>query len=108
MAIVLKVTSPDLTVPILDKPLTHATLKECKASMQSIYNEYINKPYIERLYLTEIADDYDGDTYFPILPHHFNKVSQGKALFYQKNALEFSTYNFNVYSNYLFDDDEYF
>jgi hypothetical protein len=40
IAIVLKVTSPDLTVPILDKPLTHATLKECKASMQLIYNEY--------------------------------------------------------------------
>ena len=40
IAIVLKVTNPDLTVPILDKPLTHDTLKECKASMQKIYNEY--------------------------------------------------------------------
>lgn len=73
---------------------------------ESIYSEYINKPYIERIYLTEIAEEYDGDTYFPILPHHFEKIMQGKASFYQKNALEFSTYNFNVYSNYLFDDDD--
>ena len=66
---------------------------------ESIYKEYINKPYIDRLYLTEIADDYDGDTYFPKIPNHFKKTIQGKASFYQKNALEFSTYNFNVYSN---------
>ena len=76
---------------------------------ESIYSEYINKPYIERIYLTEIGEEYEGDTYFPILPHHFVKIMQGKASFYQKNALEFSTYNCNVYSNYLFDDDdEYF
>ena len=71
---------------------------------ESIYKEYINKPYIERLYLTEIADEYKGDTYFPKIPNHFQKTIQGKALFYKKNALEFSTFNFNMYSNCGYND----
>lgn len=71
---------------------------------ESIYKEYINKPYIERLYLTEIADEYKGDTYFPKIPNHFQKTIQGKASFYKKNALEFSTFNFNMYSNCGYND----
>ena len=40
LAVVLKASSPDLTVPILDKPITHNTLKECQANMNLIYSEY--------------------------------------------------------------------
>ena len=41
LAVVLKAASPDVTIPIYDKPLTHNTLEECEISMKAIYNEYI-------------------------------------------------------------------
>ena len=66
---------------------------------ESVYEQYINKPYIDRLYLTEIDDVFEGDTYFPEIPSHFHKTIQGKSSFLKKNALEFSSYNFNMYSN---------
>ena len=40
LAVVLKITSPDLAVPVLDKPLAYESLESCKASMKLIYNEY--------------------------------------------------------------------
>jgi dihydrofolate reductase len=66
---------------------------------QSIYEEYIEKPYIDKLYLTEIDDTFEGDTYFPEIPSYFHKTIQGKASFFQKNATKFSTFNMNMYSN---------
>ena len=67
---------------------------------EAIYKEYINKPYVDRLYLTEIDSVYEGDTYFPKIPNNFKKITQGKDILYKKNALEFSSFNFNVYCNY--------
>jgi len=66
---------------------------------QSVYEQYINKPYIDRLYLTEIDETFEGDTYFPKIPSGFCKTIQGNANYFKKNALEFSTYSFNLYSN---------
>ena len=31
---------------------------------EAIYEHYINKPYIDKIYLTEIEEEYEGDTYF--------------------------------------------
>ena len=66
---------------------------------QTIYDEYINKPYIDRIYLTEINAIYKGDTYFPELPKGFLKTIQGKTRYFSKNSLEFTSYNYNMYSN---------
>ena len=66
---------------------------------QAIYEEYINKPYITRIYLTEVEGEYEGDTFFPELPDYFIKTIQGPSKFYQKNALQFGNYNMNLYSN---------
>lgn len=66
---------------------------------ESIYNHFIEKPYIDKLYLTEIDADIEGDTFFPEIPSHFCKTIQGKTNTYQVNALEFINYNFCVYSN---------
>ena len=67
--------------------------------IDSIYNHFIEKPYIDKLYLTEIDADIEGDTFFPEIPSHFCKTIQGKTNTYQVNALEFINYNFCVYSN---------
>jgi len=66
---------------------------------ESIYNHFINKPYIDKLYLTEINEEIDGDTFFPEIPDYFHKVIQGQPNTFQFNALQYSTYNFNVYNN---------
>ena len=63
------------------------------------YEQYINKPYIDRIYLTEINDIFVGDTYFPEIPKSYCKTIQGSIKHFPKNALEFSSYNFNLYSN---------
>ena len=62
---------------------------------QSVYEYFINKPYIDKLYLTEIK----GDTYFPEIPQHFIKTVQGKDYKLKKNALKYVKYNFTMYSN---------
>jgi len=72
---------------------------------ETIYNQYINKSYIDRIYLTEIDDVFDGDTYFPEMPSYFHKTIQGKSSIFKKNALEFSSYNFNMYSNCHYGED---
>lgn len=66
---------------------------------ESIYNHFINKSYIDKLYLTEIDVEIKGDTFFPEIPNHFCKTIQGKSNTFKVNALEFATYNFSVYSN---------
>lgn len=66
---------------------------------ETIYEEYINKPYIDRIYLTEINDIFEGDTYFPKMPEGYCKTIQGRIKYFPKNALEYSNYSFNLYSN---------
>ena len=66
---------------------------------QSIYEEYIEKPYVDKLYLTEIEDEFEGDTYFPEIPSYFHKTIQGKSYIFPRNAMKFSSFNMNMYSN---------
>ncbi len=66
---------------------------------QSIYEYYIDKPYIDKLYLTEINDYVDGDAYFPEIPKSFCKVIQGQPHAVKINTLKYVNYNFNVYNN---------
>ncbi len=40
LAVFLKTVSSDITVPILDQPITHNTLEECQTNMNLIYSEY--------------------------------------------------------------------
>lgn len=66
---------------------------------QSVYEYFINKPYIDKLYLTEIDFEIEGDTYFPEIPPHFIKTIQGKDYKMKENALNYVKYNFTMYSN---------
>ena len=91
---------------VLKEPDYVLTLKKIYGNIwiiggQSIYEEYIGKPYIDRLYLTEIEDIFEGDTFFPEIPSHFHKTIQGKAKFFKRDATKISTFNINVYSNCL-------
>ena len=67
---------------------------------QSIYEHFIDKSYIDKIYLTEIDFEIkDGDTFFPEIPSHFTKVIQGPTYKHQLNALNFVDYHFCVYAN---------
>ena len=66
---------------------------------QSVYEYFINKPYIDKLYLTEIDFEIEGDTYFPEIPRYFIKTVQGKDYKMRENALNYVKYNFTMYSN---------
>ncbi len=66
---------------------------------QSIYEYYIDKPYINKIYLTEIEENHDGDTFFPEIPGYFFKTIEGESKMYRKNAVKFGNYNMNMYSN---------
>ena len=67
---------------------------------QSIYEHFIDKPYIDKIYLTEINYKIkNGDSFFPELPSHFTKVIHGPTHKYQLNALKFVDYHFCVYKN---------
>ena len=72
---------------------------------QTIYEQYINKPYIDRIYLTELEDNYQGDTFFPELPSYFHKTIQGESKLYKMNSIKFGHYNMNMYSNCSFPRD---
>ena len=66
---------------------------------ETIYEQYINKSYIDRIYLTEIEDNHDGDTFFPEIPEYYYKTVQGESKIYRMNAVKFGNYNMNIYSN---------
>jgi dihydrofolate reductase len=72
---------------------------------QTIYEQYINKPYIDRIWLTELEDNYEGDTFFPELPSYFHKTIQGESKLYKVNSIKFGNYNMNMYSNCSFPRD---
>ncbi|MBJ57380.1 MAG: hypothetical protein CMP24_03960 [Rickettsiales bacterium] len=40
LAVVFKITSHDLLMPVYDKALVHKTKEQCELSMQEIYTEY--------------------------------------------------------------------
>jgi len=69
---------------------------------EAIYEHYINKPYIDKIYLTEIEEEYEGDTYFPEIPKYFCKTIQGPSKIYKVNSVKFGRYNMNMYSNCSF------
>ena len=68
---------------------------------QSIYEYYIDKPYINKIYLTEINKSYEGDAFFPKIPDNYYSKERGKTYYYQQNALNYITYSFNIYQNSL-------
>tara|TARA_B110000444_G_C18536892_1_gene453855 strand:- start:78 stop:641 length:564 start_codon:yes stop_codon:yes gene_type:complete len=69
---------------------------------ESIYHHFINKSYIDKLYLTEIDEEFEGDTFFPEIPSSFHKVVQGQPHSFPLNALQYSTLHFCIYRNLSF------
>jgi len=65
---------------------------------EKIYDYYIDKPYINKIYLTSIDKNINGDTYFPIIPNNY-EVEYGRVRLHKLNAVEFLTYRFNIYTN---------
>jgi dihydrofolate reductase len=66
---------------------------------ESIYNYYIDKPYIDKLYLTKIDSDIKGDTYFPEIPSNFSLIKKSDNYVFSVNALKFAPYSFHIYQN---------
>jgi dihydrofolate reductase len=59
----------------------------------NIYAQAIARPECKRIYLTEIEDEFDCDTYFPSLPASFFKESESDL-----NTEKGISYKFTVYS----------
>ena len=38
---------------------------------ESIYKQFINEPYVNNVYLTQIEDEFKCDTFFPEIPNNF-------------------------------------
>jgi len=55
----------------------------------TVYNEYINNPIINKLYVTFILNEYKCDTYFPnisgwkLLDNDFKKINDNTYVYYQ-------------------------
>lgn len=69
--------------------------KECFViGGSSIYEQFINKELVDTLYLTQVNDDSEGDTYFP-------NVLDNWYLFYQsytqRQRSDELTYKFSIY-----------
>lgn len=63
---------------------------------ETIYNHYINKTYIDKIYLTEIDAFIEGDTFFPEIPNNYIKYI-GASHQHKLNAINFVNYSFNTY-----------
>ena len=73
---------------------------------QSVYEYYIDKPYINKIYLTEINENFEGDTFFPEIPDNYYLKKHGETNYEQFNAFKFISYNFNIYQNKLTETNE--
>ena len=70
---------------------------------QSIYEHFIDKSYIDKIYLTEIDFEIkDGDTFFLRFRHILQNIIQGPTYKHQLNAINFVDYHFCVYANTIF------
>jgi len=66
---------------------------------QSIYEYYINKPYIDHLYLTEIDTYVEGDIYFPKIPNKYKKIKESEKFSCRINALKYVNVKHTIYKN---------
>ena len=75
---------------------------------ESIYKEFINEPYIKNIYLTQIENEFQCDTFFPEIPHHFYLKEQSDIKFenniHYKYKL-FSRKKLESNANYLKNED---
>ena len=61
---------------------------------ESIYNRFINTEHIDKIFLTEIDQEFECDTFFPYIPSNFKLLEESNKM-YEKNI----SYKFKVYKN---------
>tara|TARA_B100000902_G_scaffold245572_1_gene232508 strand:- start:295 stop:873 length:579 start_codon:yes stop_codon:yes gene_type:complete len=61
---------------------------------ESIYNRFINTEHIDKIFLTEIDQEFECDTFFPHIPSNFKLLEESNKM-YEKNI----SYKFKVYKN---------
>ena len=66
---------------------------------EKIYDYYIDKSYINKIYVTKIDYDFKGDTFFSKIPDTFNLTHQTKNNIHQMNALTYFRYRYEIYEN---------
>ena len=60
---------------------------------EQIYNAFIND--VDKIYLTQIYEDFECDTFFPDIPDHFSLTKTSPII--NENNIK---YRFNVFSNH--------
>lgn len=61
---------------------------------ESIYNRFINTEHIDKIFLTEIDQEFECDTFFPHIPSNFKLLEESNTM-HEKNI----SYKFKVYKN---------
>ena len=61
---------------------------------ESIYNRFINTEHIDKIFLTEIDQEFECDTFFPNIPSNFKLLEESNTM-HEKDI----SYKFKVYKN---------
>ena len=61
---------------------------------ESIYNRFINTEHIDKIFLTEIDQEFECDTFFPHIPSNFKLLEESNTM-HEKDI----SYKFKVYKN---------
>ena len=69
---------------------------------EKIYNYYIHKPYINKLYITNIHKDFKADTFFPSIPINYTLYEKSKTYNEMENALSFINFDYSIYKNNIY------
>ena len=71
---------------------------------EQIYKWYINHNLVKDVYITNVMNDYECDSFFPVLPDTFKKIHSGNVVMSKENKIP---YNIEVYRNRFYDFKNY-
>jgi len=77
---------------------------------ESIYKQFINEPYVNNIYLTQVEDEFKCDTFFPEIPNNFylknqsdmkfeNNIHYKYKLFSRKNKYDIENESWTINDN---------
>lgn len=65
-----------------------------------LYEWYITNNLVKDVYVTNVLEDFECDSFFPVLPSNFKKIHSGDVVTSKENKLR---YNIEVYRNNFYD-----
>lgn len=66
---------------------------------EQIYKYFIDKDYIDNIYVTSIHRVIEGDTYFPEIPENYKLVEKSDIQTHKEGKSTYIGYNYEIYKN---------